>query len=63
MNDKKLAISVTEAAEMLGISRPTMYKLMHRADFPVIRIGTRTLIHREKLEMWAAAQAGGKRDE
>lgn len=54
---EKIALSVTEAAELLGVSRPTVYKLMHRADFPVLRIGTRTLIHRAKLEEWCAAQA------
>lgn len=53
---KKITISVTEAAELLGVSRPTVYKLMRRTDFPSLRIGTRTLIHRAKLEEWAAIQ-------
>lgn len=57
---EKIAISVTEAAELLGLSRPTVYKLIHRGDFPVMRIGTRTLIHRGKLEEWAAAQTAEK---
>ena len=52
----KIAISVTEAAELLGLSRPTVYKLMRRNDFPVLRIGTRTLIHRAKLEELAAKE-------
>lgn len=56
MAQEKIAISVTEAAELLGLSRPTVYKLMRRDDFPVLRIGTRTLIHRAKLEEWAARQ-------
>ena len=62
MNGEKIAISVTETANLLGVSRPTVYKLMQRADFPVIHIGTRTLVHREMLEAWAAAQAEEKRD-
>lgn len=41
---------------MLNLSRPTVYKLMRRADFPVLRIGRRTLIHRARLEEWAARQ-------
>ena len=53
----KIAISVTEAAQLLGVSRPTMYEIVKRADFDaVFKIGTRTLIHREKLEAWAARQ-------
>ena len=63
MDTERIAISVTEAARLLGLSRPTVYKLIRREDFPVIRVGSRTLIHRDKLEMWAAAQAEGRRDE
>lgn len=54
--EEKIAVSVTEAAQLLGLSRPTLYKLIHRGDFPVMRVGSRTLIHREKLKEWAAAQ-------
>ncbi len=53
---EKIALSVSEAAEMLGISRPSLYRLTHRDDFPVMRIGGRTLIHKQRLEEWAAAQ-------
>ena len=56
---EKMALSVTEAAEALGLSRPTVYKLIHRDDFPVIKVGTRTLISRRGLEAWIAAQAKG----
>ncbi len=51
---EKIALSVTEAAQLLNLSRPTLYKLIHSDGFPVMRVGTRTLIHREKLEEWAA---------
>lgn len=54
-NDK-ITVSVTEAAQLLGLSRPTVYKLIHRGDFPVLRVGTRTLIHRTRLEEWAERQ-------
>ena len=57
---EKIALSVTEAAQVLGVSRPTVYKLIHRGDFPVLRIGSRTLIHREKLAEWAARQTEGQ---
>ena len=57
--NEKLTISVTEAADMLGISKPTMYQLVKRADFgAVVKIGRRTLISRSGLEEWVQAQAG-----
>lgn len=52
-NDR-IAISVTEASQILGVSKPTMYKLIHTEGFPVLHIGRRTLIHRGKMEEWCA---------
>ena len=63
MEEKKIAVSVSEAAELLGLSRPSVYRLIHREDLPVMRIGGRTLIHRRKLEEWAAAQTGANHRE
>ncbi len=54
----KLALSVTEAAALLGVSRPTMYSLIRRADFPAFKVGTRTLISKVGLEAWVAQQVG-----
>ncbi len=57
----KITISITEAAQMLGVSRPTMYSIVKRQDFDaVFKLGRRTLIHREKLEAWAARQTEAK---
>lgn len=58
-NDK-IALNVTDVAQMLGLSRPTVYKLCNREDFPVARIGGRVLIPREKLKAWIEAQAEEK---
>lgn len=33
----RIAVNATEAAKLLGVSRPTLYTIMHRADFPCIR--------------------------
>ena len=42
---EKLALDVAEAAELLGISKPTMYNICNRADFTAMfKIGTRTKI-------------------
>ena len=47
-----LAVSAPEAARLLGVSKPTVYQLMNRADFPAFKIGTRTLISVEELREW-----------
>lgn len=56
----ELTYNVTEAAAALGVSRRTMYDLMHREDFPTLKIGGRRLISRELLAEWVKAQAGGQ---
>lgn len=57
MSNEKLALSVTEAAALLGISRPTVYTLIHRADFPAFKLGKRTLISRAGLAAWVEKQS------
>lgn len=54
-----IALSVTEAAALLGVSRPTIYQLLNREDFPSFRIGARRLISRAGLERWVQEQAEG----
>lgn len=54
---EKVALTVTETAAALGVSRPTVYKLLRRADFPGFRVGSRQLVSRAGLTRWVAAQA------
>lgn len=54
---EKLAYSAAEAAESLGLSRPMIYQLMQRSDFPSFKVGNRTLISAEGLRAWVEAQA------
>lgn len=56
---EKLALTVNEAAELLGVSRCTVYNLIHRADFPTLKVGGRRLISRALLARWVEQQAGG----
>lgn len=53
----ELTLSITEAAKALGVSRPTMYQIINRQDFPAFRLGGRVLISRELLAEWVNAQA------
>ncbi len=52
-----LAVSAAEAARLLGVSRPTIYTLIHRGDFPSFKVGSRTLVSAEGLRAWVQAQA------
>ena len=52
-----LTLSVAEAAKELGVSRPTMYQIINRKDFPSFRVGGRVLISRELLGEWVKDQS------
>jgi excisionase family DNA binding protein len=47
---RRLAVSVTEAAAMLGISRGLAYELVHRGELPVIQLGRRLVVPIVALE-------------
>lgn len=51
---EKLALSVIELAEALGISRTNAYELMKRPDFPSARLGKRIVIPVAALNEWLA---------
>ena len=54
-----LAVSVSEAAVMLGISRPKVYDLMRSEKFyPAFKVGNRTLISVDGLREWIKEQTG-----
>ena len=55
-----LAVSAEEAARLLGISKPSVYQLIGRADFPSFKLGRRTLVSVEGLREWVRGQAKGE---
>ena len=55
----KMAYTIPEAAEALGIGLCSMYNLVHRADFPSFRIGRSVRVSRAKLAEWVEQQAAG----
>lgn len=55
-----LAVSPAQAAELLGVSKPMIYTLIHQQSFPSFKVGTRTLISTEALRAWVLAQAEQK---
>lgn len=57
---EKLALSVTEAAELLGLSAKSVYTLSHSEDFPAFSVGGRTIISAEGLKEWVDKKAKGE---
>lgn len=51
-----LAVSTTEAARLLGVSRPTLYTLLNREDFPSFHVGNRVLVSVAGLQEWIERQ-------
>lgn len=49
---EKLVYSITEAAEVLGISKSHAYELVKQNKLPVVELGKRRVIIKESLEQW-----------
>lgn len=60
----QLAVSVDEAARLLGVSRDLVYDLVRRGELPAVRLGRRIVIPYRSLERLleagSTADAGGE---
>lgn len=54
--DLPLMLSVPEMGAALGISRAGTYELARSEGFPALRIGTRIVIPKDKLQEWVDKQ-------
>lgn len=53
-----IALSVQEAADLIGVCKTTMYEIIKREDCDfAFMLGGRRLISRARLEAWIDAQA------
>lgn len=52
---ERIVYTVTEAAEILGISRPTAFQGVERGEIPHIRVGRRILIPKAALDKMLAS--------
>ena len=48
----KMTLTVREAADMIGISKPKMYELIREGEIPSIHIGKKIVIARQALLDW-----------
>lgn len=46
-------------AKVLGVSPSSAYELMHQPDFPVLRVGSRMVVPKEKFIQWVEEHTGG----
>ena len=45
-------------AKVLGVSPSSGYELMHEPDFPVLRVGNRMVVPKEKFIQWVEEHTG-----
>lgn len=51
-NKDKIGITVDEAAQMLGIGKNLMLKLVTVEGFPALRFKKKIIINKNKLQQW-----------
>ena len=55
-----LMLSVANVADVLGIGLAHAYEVVRRQDFPIITLGSRIVIPRDKFIRWIEAQTEEK---
>lgn len=54
-----LFLNAEMVAKVLGVSPSTGYELMHKKDFPILKIGNRIVVPKEKFITWVEQNTGG----
>ena len=54
-----LFLNAEMVAQVLGVSPSSGYELMHEPDFPVLRVGSRMVVPKEKFIQWVEEHTGG----
>lgn len=54
-----LTLSVQEIAIVLGISKTSAYELVRSKGFPILKIGSRFVVPKEKFREWVEQNTGG----
>lgn len=57
-DDLPLFLNAETAATLLGVSISSMYELMHEKGFPVLHVGSRLVIPKDKLRAWVEQNTG-----
>lgn len=54
-----LFLNAAMVAKVLGIAPSSAYELLHEEDFPVLKIGNRLVIPKEKFIQWVEQHTQG----
>ncbi|MEH2935619.1 helix-turn-helix domain-containing protein [Acutalibacter sp. JLR.KK004] len=54
-----LFLNARTVAQVLGISQAGAYELLHQEGFPVLKIGSRLVVPKEKFLSWIESRTGG----
>ena len=54
-----LFLNAAMVAKVLGVAPSSSYELMHEADFPVLEIGNRLVVPKEKFIQWVEQNITG----
>ena len=55
-----IAVSVEEAAKLLGVSKPTVYSMIRGEGLPHIKLNRRTVIPVDRLREWVNERVWGE---
>ncbi len=58
-DDLPLFLNAELVAKVLGVSPSSGYELMHKTEFPTLRIGSRMVVPKEKFIQWVEQNTGG----
>ena len=58
-DDLPLFLNAAMVAKVLGIAPSSAYELMHETDFPVLKIGNRLVVPKEKFVAWVEQHTKG----
>ncbi len=56
-----LFLNTALVAEALGIAPSSAYELMHEKGFPMLKIGSRMVVPKERFIEWVERNSGGGR--
>ena len=54
-----LFLNAATVARVLGVSPSSGYELMHEPNFPVLKIGSRLVVPKEKFAEWVSQHTQG----
>lgn len=54
-----LFLNAAMVAKVLGVSPSSGYELMHEPSFPVLKVGSRMVVPKEKFIQWVEQHTGG----